>query len=85
MWFGWSIFDRTESTPFRVFTSQKLGTIAIEPVEGAGALYCMDKDLSVRKVFGNVWSPLRTPLDPGHGRDHEAAISRQPEVRSALK
>ena len=30
------------------------GTMAIDPVEGAGALYCMDTDLSVRKVLGDV-------------------------------
>lgn len=30
------------------------GTMAIDPVEGAGALYCMDTDLSVRKVLGGV-------------------------------
>ena len=39
------------------------GTMAIDPVEGAGALYCMETDLSVRKVLdgvsisnGIVWS-----------------------------
>ena len=30
------------------------GTMAIDPVEGAGALYCMETDLSVRKVLGGV-------------------------------
>ena len=30
------------------------GTMAIDPVEGAGALYCMDTDLSVRKMLGQV-------------------------------
>ena len=30
------------------------GTMAIDPVEGAGALYCMDTDLGVRKVLGGV-------------------------------
>ena len=30
------------------------GTMAIDPVEGAGALYCMEADLSVRKVLGGV-------------------------------
>ena len=30
------------------------GTMAIDPVEGAGALYCMETDLRVRKVLGGV-------------------------------
>ncbi len=30
------------------------GTMAIDPVKGAGALYCMDTDLRVRKMLGEV-------------------------------
>ena len=44
------------------------GTMAFEPEGNEGSLYCMDTDLSVRKVLGNVTISNGIVWAPGHKR-----------------